>query len=146
MTTTLPSPSSLLPVRLRLMPPGSGPHLADGAWWPRSDDLTVELPRLVGALPHSWPQIAHATVNAALWSSFPGRLLVANHVIELHHAAGRRTPETICLLAPGRGRWDLLVVPPGTDRAEALRLLSTADGDASSTRGSLFSRSSAHGA
>ncbi|GGY28270.1 hypothetical protein GCM10010326_22380 [Streptomyces xanthochromogenes] len=70
-------------------------------------------------MPHSWPQIAHATVNAAMWSAFPGRILLANHVIRLHRATARHAPDTICLVAPGRGRWDLLVVPAsavGADR------------------------------
>ncbi|MGP9019932.1 DUF5994 family protein [Streptomyces sp. BR1] len=126
MTTTLRPLLSLRPVRLRLAPRGTGPHAIDGAWWPRTDDLTIELPRLIRALPHSWPQIAHATVNAAMWSDFPGRMLIANHVVQLHRATGRHTPNTICLLSPGRGRWDLLVVPPPTARAEALRLMVTA--------------------
>ncbi|MFB7643014.1 DUF5994 family protein [Streptomyces sp. NPDC056084] len=106
-------------VRLRLTPGGGGPQPIDGVWWPRSDDLTTELPLLVRALPHSWPQVAHATVNAAMWSAFPGRILLANHVIQLHRATARHAPDTICLLAPGRGRWDLRVVPAravGADR------------------------------
>ncbi|MEU6051374.1 DUF5994 family protein [Streptomyces xanthochromogenes] len=105
--------------RLRLTPGPGGPQAIDGVWWPRSDDLTVELPLLVRALPHSWPQIAHATVNAAMWSAFPGRILLANHVIQLHSATARHAPDTICLVAPGKGRWDLLVVPAsavGADR------------------------------
>ncbi|MEV8524794.1 DUF5994 family protein [Streptomyces sp. NPDC052000] len=146
MTTTLHPRSSLRAVRLRLTPPGNGPYPIDGAWWPRSDDLTAELPLLIRALPHSWPQIAHATVNAAMWSAFPGRILVANHVIQLHRATSRRAPDTICLLAPGRGRWDLLVIQPHTDRAEAMRLLSTADGPAGPSQPDLFPRASAPGA
>ncbi|MFE9120915.1 DUF5994 family protein [Streptomyces sp. NPDC007172] len=105
--------------RLRLTPGAGGPQPIDGVWWPRSDDLTAELPFLVRALPHSWPQIAHVTVNSAMWSAFPGRILLANHVIQLHRATARHAPDTICLLAPGRGRWDLRVVPAsavGADR------------------------------
>ncbi|MFE9532766.1 DUF5994 family protein [Streptomyces sp. NPDC006691] len=138
MTTMLRPRSSLHPVRLRLTPAGSGPHPIDGAWWPRSDDLTAELPDLIGALPHSWPQIAHATVNAAMWSAFPGRILIANQVVQLHRATSRRARNTLCLLAPGRGRWDLLVVPPQTDRAEALRLLATTAGPLGPARPGLF--------
>ncbi|WP_193587927.1 DUF5994 family protein [Streptomyces sp. MBT27] len=145
-TTTLRPRSSLDPVRLRLTPAGSGPHRIDGAWWPRSDDLTAELPGLIGALPHSWPQIAHATVNAAMWSAFPGRLLVANQVIQLHRSTSRHAPNTLCLLAPGRGRWDLLVVPPETDRAEALRLLATTAGPIGPARPGLFPPTSARSA
>ncbi|MET9364893.1 DUF5994 family protein [Streptomyces sp. NPDC006632] len=143
MTTTLRPPSSLLPVRLHLTPPGNGPRPVDGVWWPRSDDLTTELPRLIRALPHSWPQIALATVNAAMWSAFPGRILVANHVIRLHRATSNRTPDAICLVAPGHGRWDLLVVPTRTEKTEALRLLSMADGPAADRPGAPLRRASA---
>lgn len=34
------------PVRPSLAPAGSAPALLDGAWWPRSRDLTAELPAL----------------------------------------------------------------------------------------------------
>ncbi|MER0445857.1 DUF5994 family protein [Streptomyces sp. Edi4] len=131
---TLRPPSSLLPVRLRLTSRGNGPRPIDGVWWPRSDDLTTELPRLIRALPHSWPRIAHVTANATMWSAFPGRILVANQVIQLHRASSHRTPDTICLVAPGHGRWDLLVVRTRTERTEALRLLSIADGPAAGGR------------
>ncbi|WP_199846341.1 DUF5994 family protein [Streptomyces sp. CB01201] len=143
MTTALRTGSSLRPVRLRLTPEGSGPHRIDGAWWPRSDDLTAELPGLIAALPHSWPQIAHVTVNPAMWSSFPGRILVANQVIQLHRATSRHARNTLCLLAPGRGRWDLLVVPPHTDSAEARRLLATTAGPLGPARPGLFPQTSA---
>ncbi|MCX4437774.1 MULTISPECIES: DUF5994 family protein [Streptomyces] len=140
---TTPRPlRSLRPLRLRLAPSGNGPRHIDGAWWPRSDDLTAELPRLIRALPHSWPQIAHVTVNAAMWSAFPGRILIANHVIQLHRAAGLHTPDTLCLLAPGRGRWDLLVIPPHTAKAEATRLMATAESPEGPSWPDLFPRHS----
>ncbi|MGW3510461.1 DUF5994 family protein [Streptomyces sp. NPDC000994] len=37
-----------------------------------------------------------------------------------------RAEHTICLLAPGYGRWDLLVVPPAATEEEAERLMETA--------------------
>ncbi|MEU7687118.1 HD domain-containing protein, partial [Streptomyces spectabilis] len=35
-------------------------------------------------------------------------------------------PATVCLLAPGAGRWDLLVVPHLADDAEGPRLMAAA--------------------
>ncbi|MEV6551766.1 DUF5994 family protein [Streptomyces sp. NPDC051597] len=112
--------------RLRLVSQPEKAHVPrriDGAWWPRSSDLVAELPRLLSALPHAWGQVTSALVDAAVWSPFPGRLLVANQVVRLRRTTTQRSPSTICLLAPGRGRWDLLVVPPTATDAEAGRIM-----------------------
>ncbi|MFC8090450.1 DUF5994 family protein [Streptomyces sp. NPDC057301] len=123
-----PSPSSS-DVRLSLASqPAHGrmPRLIDGAWWPRSYDLMSELPRLLGGLPPAWGQIGSVTVNGVGWSPFPGRMLVANQVVRLHLTNHPQAPPTVCLLAPGHGRWDLLVVSPDTGQATAGRLMDEA--------------------
>jgi hypothetical protein len=102
---------------------GPTPRRIDGAWWPRSYDLASELPRLLGQLPHAWGQVSSILVDGAAWSPFPGRLLVAGEVVRLRRTTAQHAPSTVCLLAPGRGRWDLLVVPPGATEAEAERLM-----------------------
>ncbi|WP_420034289.1 DUF5994 family protein [Streptomyces sp. cg28] len=114
------------PVRLFLTPSGAAPYRIDGAWWPRTDDLIAELPPLLSALPFRWARIVHVTVDATAWSAFPGRMLCAGHVLHLHADTRPRTPTTACLVAPGSGRWDLTVVPPRTDEAQALRLMADA--------------------
>ncbi|MFD5520138.1 DUF5994 family protein [Streptomyces sp. NPDC127066] len=123
MTLAPPPPlSSSSGVRLRLSAqPAQGrmPRRIDGAWWPRSTDLTSELPRLLGGLPPGWGHISSVLVDEAVWAPFPGRLLVADQLVRLHRATSRHAPSTVCLLAPGRGRWDLLVVPPAATEAEA---------------------------
>ncbi|MFF7330359.1 DUF5994 family protein [Streptomyces sp. NPDC090306] len=132
--TSAPSPSSpSLPTpsaaRLVLAAQPSHAHTArriDGAWWPRSYDLESELPALVGELPHAWGQIGSIIVNGGPWTASPGRLLVANQVVRLRRSESPRGPHTVCLLAPGRGRWDLLVVPPTTTEEEARRLMAAA--------------------
>jgi len=116
----LPSP----PVaRLRLAPHRALPRRIDGAWWPRSRNLLVELPLLIGALPPVWGQITGVTVNAAMWSPSPGRILVAHHVVRLRRESGTRDRHTICLLSPGHSRWHLLVVPPELAAADAEHLM-----------------------
>lgn len=131
MTLAPPPPlSSLSAVRLRLLTqPAQGhmPRRIDGAWWPRSPDLTSELPSLLGGLPHAWGQVSSVLVDGAVWFPFPGRLLVADQVVRLRRTTTQRTPPTVCLLAPGRGRWDLLVVPPAATEAEAGRLMGSMD-------------------
>ncbi|MFJ3226111.1 DUF5994 family protein [Streptomyces sp. NPDC086783] len=116
--------------RLRLAPPSTSPRPIDGAWWPRSRDLLVELPLLLGGLPAAWGQITGVTVNNAMWSAGPGRMLVANHVVRLRRSAGSYGRHTVCLLSPGHGRWDLLVVPPEVDAADAEPLMAAAAGEA----------------
>jgi hypothetical protein len=126
MTTVLQTAFSSSPVRLLIAPAGAGPRRIDGVWWPRTGDLLTELPLLLGALPYSWAQVASVTVSGSMWSSMPGRMLVANHVVELHRARVTRDPHTICLLAPGMGRWDLAVVSPQATQEQAQQLMADA--------------------
>ncbi|MGX9891500.1 DUF5994 family protein [Streptomyces sp. NPDC002276] len=129
MTTVLQPPLPSHPVlRLRLAPPGNLPRAIDGAWWPRSYDLLVELPRLLAGLPRKWGHITSATVNGTPWPTMPGQMLVSNQVVRLRRTQGESTPHTIVLLAPGRGRWDLLVVPPDTTEQAAEPLMTAAAG------------------
>lgn len=123
-------PLSSSAVRLRLSArPAQGhmPRHIDGAWWPRSTDLTSELPPLLGGLPPAWGHVSSVLADEAVWASFPGRLFVADQVVRLRRTTSRRAPSTVCLLAPGRGRWDLLVVPPAATEAEAGLLMDSMD-------------------
>ncbi|WP_329219388.1 DUF5994 family protein [Streptomyces sp. NBC_01485] len=133
MTTALqPAPPPSLPLlRLTLAPHRSMPRPIDGAWWPRSYDLLAELPGLLGGLPPAWGHITRVTVNGSKWSAAPGRILVCNQVVRLSRTVTATAPDTVVLLAPGRGRWDLLVVPPDTAEQAAKPLMAAAaDGHA----------------
>jgi hypothetical protein len=135
-TITTPR-SPHLPARLALLPPGSGPHLIDGAWWPRSHDLGRELPGLLTALEERWPHITRVTVSRSMWRVRPGTLLVDGRELHINQSESLPRPHTICLLSCGVGRCDLLVVPPGETPTEAHRLLNAAhthDGTHSGTR------------
>ncbi|MFG2027655.1 DUF5994 family protein [Streptomyces sp. NPDC048825] len=129
MTTALPLPLPSHPVlRLRLAPHGGMPRPIDGAWWPRSYDLLAELPRLLAGLPRAWGHISSVTVNGAVWSATPGRMLVVNQVVRLRRTLAASAQHTVVLIAPGRGRWDLLVVPPETTEEAAEPLMAAAAG------------------
>ncbi|MEU6545771.1 DUF5994 family protein [Streptomyces sp. NPDC046859] len=132
MTTAPQSPlPSHLRLRLRLAPHSGMPRPVDGAWWPRSYDLLAELPLLLAGLPRAWGHITSVTVNGATWPSVPGRMLVSNQVVRLHRTLTASATHTIVLLAPGRGRWDLVVVPPDTTEEAAEPLMAAAaDGQA----------------
>lgn len=128
-TTQLPTAPTRPSPRLRLAPRSALPRRLDGAWWPRSHDLLAELPQVLAALPRAWGQITLVTVNGAAWAAAPGRMFVANQVVRLHRTATMHAPDTVILLAPGHGRWDLLVVPPDTTEEAAEPLMTAALSD-----------------
>lgn len=114
------------PLRLMLAPAGTAPALLDGAWWPRSRDLTAELPALTAALAPVWGRITHVTVNPTFWPVIPRKVPVAGHVVGVGWFKAEQDPHKLLLLSYSVGRWDLLVIPPETDPATAARLMSEA--------------------
>jgi Family of unknown function (DUF5994) len=113
--------------RILLKPLSEHPGMVNGAWWPRSRDLARELPLLVAALDGIWGQIYHATVQVDMWPDIPGKVRAGRHIVRIGWYDTEQDPHDICLLSvPGRGRWDLLVVPPELDPAIAARLMATA--------------------
>ncbi|MFJ8363145.1 DUF5994 family protein [Streptomyces sp. NPDC093984] len=129
MTTSSLHPSS---ARLRLGAEprqGGSARRIDGAWWPRSYDLTAELPGLLAGLPQRWGHISSVLVNGTMWSLPGDGMLVADQMVHLRRTDSPRAEHTVCLLAPGHGRWDLLVVPPAATEAEAEQLMDTATAD-----------------
>jgi hypothetical protein len=84
------------------------------------------VPRLLAGLPRTWGHIVSVMVNGRVWSTAPGRMLVANQVVRLHRTTAVHAPNTVTLLTPGRGRWDLLVVPPGLAEEAAESMMAAA--------------------
>ncbi|MFJ1605648.1 DUF5994 family protein [Streptomyces sp. NPDC088253] len=118
--------SSPPPLRLRLAPSGTAPALIDGAWWPRSRDLTAELPALTAVLDPLWGRITHVTVNPTFWPVIPRKVPVQGHVVKVGWFKAEQDPHKLLLLSYTAGRWDLLVIPPETDAVTAARLMTTA--------------------
>ncbi|MFE2972111.1 DUF5994 family protein [Streptomyces sp. NPDC059340] len=118
--------SSPPPLRLQLAPPGTAPALIDGAWWPRSRDLTAELPALTAVLDPLWGRITHVTVNPTFWSVIPHRVPVHGHVVKVGWFRAEQDPHKLLLFSYTVGRWDLLVIPPETSAVTAARLMTTA--------------------
>ncbi|MGY1682249.1 DUF5994 family protein [Geodermatophilus sp. SYSU D01176] len=104
---------------------GSGEQAFDGAWFPRSRDLAVELPELVAALDKRGLRVERFTYPLDAWSPAPRKVVVGGRVVR---TGGFRSMDAgvVCLTwAGGTRRADLLVVPPETDvitGARALRL------------------------
>lgn len=118
--------TSSLPLRLMLAPVGTAPALLDGAWWPRSRDLTAELPALTAVLDPLWGRITHVTVNPTFWPVIPRKVPVDGHVVGVGWFKAEQDPHKLLLLSYSTGRWDLLVIPPETIPATAARLMAEA--------------------
>ncbi|MFI1396023.1 DUF5994 family protein [Streptomyces sp. NPDC020681] len=118
--------SSVLPLRLMLAPVGAAPALIDGAWWPRTRDLTAELPALTAVLDPLWGRITRVTVNPTFWPVVPRKVPVAGHVVHVGWFKAEQDPHKLLLLSYTAGRLDLLVIPPETSPGTAARLMATA--------------------
>ncbi|MEU0369637.1 DUF5994 family protein [Streptomyces sp. NPDC006283] len=114
------------PSRLSLTPAGSAPGLLDGAWWPRSRDLSRELPALIDVLDARWGRITRVTVNPSHWPVIPRKVPVAGHTVHVGWFDAEQDPHKLILLSYTAGRWDLLVIPPETGAAAAARLMAAA--------------------
>ncbi|BBC93107.1 DUF5994 family protein [Streptomyces griseofuscus] len=114
------------PLRLTLAPAGAPPALIDGAWWPRSRNLTEQLPALVEYLDPLWGRITRIAVSRAFWPVIPGAVPAHGHMVRVGWSHAGQDPHTLLLLSHTFGRWDLLVIPPETAPATAARLMATA--------------------
>jgi hypothetical protein len=114
------------PVRLSLVPPNRGPVRIDGAWWPRTDDLSKELLPLLAALGVRWGRISHITVDGTAWQDGPPAIVLGGHTIRVNRSVNAGQRDAICLVCRGVGRCDLIVVPPETARLQAHRTLASA--------------------
>lgn len=102
----------------------SGP--LDGAWWPASRDLSLELPSLVGALDLIWGRITRVAVNPTQWPVVPKKVPVTGHVVHVGWFVEEQDPHDLLVLSYRTGRWDLLIVPPETPAATAELLMAAA--------------------
>ncbi|WTK12277.1 DUF5994 family protein [Streptomyces sp. NBC_01530] len=114
--------------RLALKPVSLSPGQVelDGAWWPRSRDLSDELPALADVLDPLWGRITRIAVNARYWPNLPQRIFVNGHVVKVGWFTSELDPHKILLLSGTSGRWDLLVIPPETTAPSAARLMAAA--------------------
>jgi hypothetical protein len=112
--------------RLALKPVNSPRGLLDGAWWPRSRDLTQELSALADILDPLWGRITRVAVNPRYWPTIPRKVPVNGHVVKVGWFTEELDPHKILLLSYTAGRWDLLVIPPETGAPAAARLMAAA--------------------
>ncbi len=110
-------------VRISFRQPISTSGAIDAAWWPRSLDLTAEVPALVEALWAAGREITRITYGLGAWNPAPRRVVVHGRTVRLGGFA-TGDPLTIRLSdSSRRERIDVLVVPPETDPDVASRAL-----------------------
>lgn len=118
--TTSPAPPSShppvdrVPLRLRLHPePGSGAHL-DGAWWPQSRDLALEVADLVDHFPAESGRIQRLLFSPPDWDAAGAagtrRVRATRGTVKVGSFPRDDTHLVILTLAPGE-RLHVLVVP-----------------------------------
>ncbi|MFF4007803.1 DUF5994 family protein [Streptomyces sp. NPDC001717] len=124
-----PAPVKLLPdaihqavkpgaALLRLETTQSRQGLLDGAWWPRSRDVTIELPALITALTAHLGPITRVGLDTSAWRDIPTRLVIDGQVVHLD--ADPVGDDTVLVTRGHNDHFALLVVPPDTT-ADAAR-------------------------
>ena len=108
-----PTPPEHTP-RLRLKPKAPETGYVDGAWWPRSDDLTTELPDLLAVLSVRLGPISRVLYKLTDWAKAPAKLATGGRAVRLD-GYRLQPPNTVEVLGLNRSRNVLLVVPPHTD-------------------------------
>jgi Family of unknown function (DUF5994) len=112
------SPTQAPGLRLRLDPGMPGRGSPAGTWWPRSRDLSAELPPLLAELAAGHGRIGWVAYNLAEWDPAPRCIRNGDVVVRL---GGFRTQVagTIDVTADDQHRFMLLVVPPEADGTTA---------------------------
>lgn len=98
--------------RLALEPTMSGSGLFDGAWWPRSNDISLELPDLITALSLQLGRIRRVALDTAAWGEVPRSIAANGDTVRIGCLAA--STGTITLSCGLHEHHILLVVPPTT--------------------------------
>ena len=127
-----PAPSPAAPsrragaVRLALVETPAARTTLDGAWWPRTADLTAELGPLLEELQRRGIRATRVAYNPGSWAETGRRLRTGDRTVRLGWFR-HLDPHLLNLTGdPGRARLDLLVVPPDTATATADRAFAAA--------------------
>lgn len=98
--------------------PHTGPLGVDGGWWPRSTDLTEELPVLLAAVADRVGHVAVVGYPLGAWAPAPEQLDTAAGAVRLQGFVSD-DPQTLVVIGEHGSALSLLVIPPETpaDRA-----------------------------
>jgi hypothetical protein len=119
-------PRASAALRLRRRDPSVADGFVDGGWWPRSLDLSAELPRLLAELSSAGHDVAQVIYNPTAWKPAPRTLAGPGRPVTLDPSTGQDAASISLVDSSGSKRTDLVVVPPRTDRRIAERVLALA--------------------
>lgn len=125
--------------RLRLKPKAAQSGYVDGAWWPRSGDLTAELPDLLSVLSVRLGPIGRVIYNMNEWAKPPAKFAIGGRTVRLD--GYRLQPvSTVEVLGLNRNKIVLLVVSPRAepDQAHAIMMTAASPNNASPVEGLLM--------
>lgn len=105
-------------LRLKLKPKAPASGYVDGAWWPRSRDLSTELPALLAVLAIRLGRVSQVCYNLTVWDTAHRSLNIDGRQVRLG-GFNAQHPHTIDVIAANGTRLTLLVLPPATHLATA---------------------------
>jgi hypothetical protein len=114
------------PARVRFRQPVSTDGYVDAGWWPRSRDLTQELPPLLDVLWTAGREITRVAYNSQSWDPAPRKMIVQGRLV---HLGGFFHHDPLVLSAMNTGgadRIEFLVIAPDSDAELAERALQLA--------------------
>ncbi|HME47278.1 DUF5994 family protein, partial [Mycobacterium sp.] len=85
--------------RLQITPNSLASAYVDGAWWPRSTRLAIELPALVAALSDRLGQVAVVGYHLNAWTETPPQVQIAGLTV---HLQGFTSEEPASVILIGR--------------------------------------------
>src|SRR6476661_10558321 len=103
-THTPAHPPGIATLRMRLKPAHRSCGFVQGAWWPRSTELTAELPSLLAALSLRVGSIDSVLYHESDWSSAP--LSIKHQGDQVILGAHQEWPNVVSLFGPRFGRLD----------------------------------------
>lgn len=118
-------PQSGSAVRLRLKPKAPTTGHVDGAWWPYSTDLMVELPQLLRVISVRLGSIDRVGYRVSEWRSGSRRMLFPDNLARLNWSL-HQPCNTISVEGEHGSVLTLLVVPPETEPHAAHTSMMTA--------------------
>jgi hypothetical protein len=117
-SSALPGVRTSPRLRVRLKPKAPPTGYVDGGWWPRSRDLTAELPALARVLTIRLGRVTRVAYALEAWDIPPRQITVDGNTMRLE---GFHSQDQYVLHLSGSDgqRLSLLVIPPEADMGDA---------------------------